>query len=272
VRAVASSLRVVRAEPDLVWHAYDGDDLVGTAGVLIRPDQRCAVFADPARPGADAALLAAVAADLHRDLYAWAAGDDAEALARYQRLGFAEHRREGRYLIPTDPEVTGLRDAPVPDGVTVTSAAGADTDRLRLLDDDLRQDVPGSDGWRWDAEGFRAETFSPAFDPATYLVAVDAASGGYAGLARVWANQAGPRLGLIAVLPPYRRRGLARALLGQAFGVLHERGQASVTAEVDDTNIASVTLLTSLGARRTGSEVELLRPADGPVAGPGPGR
>jgi len=47
--------------------------------------------------------------------------------------------------------------------------------------------------------------------------------GQYAGLVRIWRNRAGPRLGLIAILAQYRRRGAARALLGQAFTVLAAR-------------------------------------------------
>ena len=76
---------------------------------------------------------------------------------------------------------------------------------------------------------------------------------------RIWRNRAGPRLGLMAVLAPYRRRGVARALLGQAFAVLAGQGATSVTGEVDDTNVASVSLLTGLGARRYGGNVELIR-------------
>ena len=169
------------------------------------------------------------------------------------------HRRESYYRIPTDPVVTGLAGAVLPAGLDVLSAADADITRLRLLDDALRQDVPGCEGWRWDAGQFRAETFGPFFDPATYLVAVDRASGQYAGLVRIWRNRAGPRLGLIATLAPYRRRGVARALLGQAFAVLTARGDTSVVGEVDDTNVASLSLLTGLGARRYGGSVELIR-------------
>ena len=147
----------------------------------------------------------------------------------------------------------------LPSGFGVLSAASADITWLRLLDDALRQDVPGCEGWRWDAEEFRAETFGPFFDPATYLVAVDRASGQYAGLVRIWRNRAGPRLGLIAMLAGYRRRGAARALLGQAFTVLAARGDTSAVCEVDDTNVASISLLTGLGARRYGGNVELIR-------------
>ena len=254
-------LRVARTGPELAWRAADGDEVLGSVRAWVRPDQRCALFFGECRADAYDPLLTAVSAELRRDLYVWADEADTANLARYAELGFQVARRESDYLIPADPAVTGLAGATVPAGLAVISAGSADVDRLRLLDDELRQDVPGADGWRWDAAGFRAETFSPAFDPATYLVAVAEDTGGYAGLARVWNDPDGPRLGLIAVLAPYRRRGLARALLGQAFGVLHERGQAGATAEVDDTNVASTALLTGLGARRTGGSVELIRRA-----------
>jgi len=50
-------------------------------------------------------------------------------------------------------------------------------------------------------------------------------------------------------------------LLGRVFRVLHERRSARVTAEVDDTKVASLSLLTRLGARRAGGTVELVKRA-----------
>jgi len=266
-----AALRIVRASPGLEWRARHGGQVVGTVSALVRPDHRCFVFLDACRDDAAARLLSAVAGATGGDLHACAEEADEAELARYARLGFEIGRRESNYLIPTDPDVTGLPDAgrvPMPPGLaslTVISALDADEDRLRLLDDALQQDVPGADGWRWDAPGFRQETFGEDFDPATYLVAADQASGEYVALVRVWITPGRPRLGLIAVLAPFRRRGLARALLGQALGVLHERGDGQVSAEVDDTNAASATLLTGLGARRTGGSVELIR-RRGPAA------
>jgi ribosomal protein S18 acetylase RimI-like enzyme len=64
---------------------------------------------------------------------------------------------------------------------------------------------------------------------------------------------------LIGALPPWRRRGLAVALLAQAFGVLYDRGLLEATCEVDQTNTASNALMIGLGARRTGGQVELVR-------------
>jgi RimJ/RimL family protein N-acetyltransferase len=180
---------------------------------------------------------------------------------RLTALGFVVNRREHAYTIPTDPRITGLSGAALPAGFELRTADRVDEDRLRELDDELRQDVPGADGWRWDRQGFRRETWdAPDFDPATYLVAIERATGRYAGLVRVWQRPSGPRLGLIGVGRPYRRRRLARGLLARAFGVLHERGRTEVVAEVDVTNTASNRLLTGLGARPTGGFVELVLP------------
>jgi ribosomal protein S18 acetylase RimI-like enzyme len=232
---------------------------VGTVKALLRPDNRCFIFFDSCRADAYQPLLAAAAESVDCDLYISVDEADSGKLASYLPLGLEVSRREGCYRVPTSPNATGLGGARLPTGLAVISAEDADEDRLRLLDDALRQDVPGADGWRWDAAGFHEETFSPAFDPATYLVAVAPASGEYAGLLRVWNDPQGPLLGLIAALPAYRRRGLAKALIAQAFAVLRERGKTEVTAEIDDANVASLSLFTALGARRTGGSIELIR-------------
>jgi len=245
--------------PALTWQALDGDLVAGEVRARLRPDNRWFVYFDTWRADAYPPLADAVARDLGGDLYVTLEDAEYDALDACAQAGFAVHRRGSYYRIPADHAVAGLAGAVLPAGLDVLSAADADITGLRRLDDALRQDVPGFEGWRWDAEEFRAETFGPFFDPATYLVAVDRASGEYAGLVRIWRNRAGPRLGLIATLARYRRRGVARALLGQAFGVLAARGETSVTCEVDDTNVASVSWLTGLGARRYGGNAELIR-------------
>jgi len=254
-----ATLAVSRLRPALTWRALDGDLVAGEVSARLRPDNRWFLYFDTWRADAYPPLADAVARDLGRDLYVTLEDAEYDALEACAEAGFAVHRRESYYRIPTDPAVTGLAGNVLPAGLGVLSAADADITRLRRLDDALRQDVPGCEGWRWDAEQFRAETFSPFFDPATYLVAVDRASGEYAGLVRIWRNRAGPRLGLIAMLAQYRQHGIARALLGRAFAVLAARGDTSVVGEVDDTNVASISLLTGLGARRYGGNVELIR-------------
>jgi ribosomal protein S18 acetylase RimI-like enzyme len=250
-----AAVRIVRASPGLVWRAYHTDQAAGAVRAFLRPDNRWFVAFEHGRGDSDRSLLAAVAANLGADLYATADDRDDEGLDRLARLGFTVHRRESSYVIPVGPTA-----GEEPEGIVIISAANADEDDLRRLDDTLRQDVPGTAGWTWDPGDFREETFDSAeFDPATYLVAVDVDSARYVGLVRVWNSPGRPRLGLIGVTRAYRRRGLARALLARAFGVLHQRGRTEVTAEADDTNIASMSLLLGLGARREGGSVEFIR-------------
>jgi RimJ/RimL family protein N-acetyltransferase len=243
----------------LTWRAHDGEVVAATAFAFLRADHRWFVWFDSWRDDCCPPLLELVVADVRADLFASVDEADDEALARYAGLGFAEVRREGEYVIPARVAEPGS----VPDGIELISAAIAGEDQLRRLDDSLRADVPGSRGWRWDPADFREETFESAeFDPATYLVAVEEASGEYVGLARIWMRPDSARLGLIAVAVPHRRRGLARGMLGRVLAAAAERGQTEVRAEVDATNVASATLLASFGGCRVGGTVELVRKVD----------
>ena len=249
------------------WAANHGEVAVGKAAALLRPDARCFVIFGACHPDAYRPLLQAIAQHLRRDLYTELGEADVQVLQRLVGLGFAVNRREHTYAIPTDPAVTGLTNVAVPAGFEILTADRVSEDQLRELDEELKQDVPGADGWKWDRQGFRNETYdAPDYDPATYLVAIEQATGRYAGLVRVWNRPSGPRLGLIGVGRPYRRRGLARLLLAQVFAVLHQRGETDVVAEVDIANASSNRLLIGLGARRTGGTIELIRPW--PAAGP----
>jgi GNAT superfamily N-acetyltransferase len=254
-----SPLQVVRAAPGLVWRALDGGQVVGTIRAHLTPDGRWHVGFEPGRDDAFAPLLDAVAANTGSDLLMNVRESDPEALDRFTAVGFAVSRREGFFRIPTDPAVTGLHQTEAPEGTVIISAIRADDEELRLLDDTLRQDVPGTDGWKWDPGDFWVETFdSGGFNPDTYLVAADVASGDYVGLVRVWDTPCAPRVGLVGVVPGHRRRGLARVLLARAFRVLHEKGKAEAVGEADDTDTASVALLASLGAHRADGIVELI--------------
>lgn len=232
-----------------------------------RPDGRR--FLVVRGPGSVDDVLTGVTGDVYAEVDE-SAGERLAALAAH---GFEVHRREHLYSVP----VTVL-DPTLPDGYAAISAADADLDLLRRLDEDLRHDVPGSRGWRNDPATFaRYVTGDPEFDPETYLVAVAptgrqrversgargqaaaGGTGGYAGLVRVWIAPGLARLGLIGVLPAHRRLGLASALIARVFGVLHGRGVEAVTCEVDETNVASDTLMRGLGATRVGGVVELVR-------------
>lgn len=249
----------MRVVPGRQWHALDDDEVVGRASLLRRPDGRAFLAADAWKDEVTMALLRAAIADVPGDLYSTVDENDAAQLALLAGEGFAEVRREHEYLIPVAGVLAGT-PGDVPAGFRIVSAADVDVERLMRLDDMLRQDVPGADGWVNELEEFREYTFgSPQFDPELYLVAVTDV-GRYAGLVRLWPAHRAPRLGLIGVTRPHRRRGLAAALLHAAFAPLAGRGVEQATAEADVTNVASVTLLTRLGAQRTGGAVELRRP------------
>lgn len=255
---------VARLLRTATWTLLRGRETVGRADAVCRPDRRWFVSVDTWDPTAYEPLLAAVDDDLRHDLYTNVDADDQAELDRWHGLGFAVARREAEFSVPVDPAVTGLGDARAPAGLVLLSADAVDEHGLRELDDALRTDVPGSRNWRNDPAEFRDYTFDERhYDPATYLVAVDDARQRFAGLVRVWGGRSAPRLGMIAVLPGYRRAGLARALLAAAFAPLHERGIERVVAEVDTANGASLGLLRGAGGRPTGVvAVELVRRMD----------
>ncbi|HST66168.1 MAG TPA: GNAT family N-acetyltransferase [Mycobacteriales bacterium] len=252
-------MRVERIVAGRQWHALDDDVVVGRASLLRRPDGRAFLAADAWKEEVTAALVRTVIEDVPGDLHSTVDENDAPQLELLTAAGFAEVRREHEYLIPVAGVLAGT-SGPVPAGFRIVSAAEVDADRLMRLDEALRQDVPGTDGWVNEPAEFRDYTFgSPQFDPELYLVAVTD-EGRYAGLVRLWPAHRVPRLGLVGVLRWHRRRGVASALLQAAFRPLAARGVEQVSAEADATNVASVTLLTRLGAERTGGAIELRRP------------
>ena len=212
-----------------------------------RPDGRCFVFGE-----ADADLPSG-------RVYATADEADEARVGALEELGFAVERRELVLRLATDPAAWNVPAADPPPGIALVRADRVDERRLRLLDDLLRQDVPGTDGWRWSPEGFREETYdSPDFDPATYLVALDE-GGDEIGICRVWLRAAGPRLGLVGVRSDRRRKGVARTLLAAVLTEVRQRGRAEVHTEVDEANTPSRELLSGFGGRMVGATLELVR-------------
>ncbi len=92
--------------------------------IYVRPDGRRFVR-DP-----DVASLAETKGDVYCTV-------DASEIDSYLALGFNVHRREGTYVVPT----LSARVA-APAGIVFVSADEVGDVSLRLLDDELRQDVP----------------------------------------------------------------------------------------------------------------------------------
>ena len=212
-----------------------------------RPDGRCFVFGEP-----DEELPSG-------RVYAEADEADEATIGALVGLGFIVQRRELALRLPTDPAAWSVSLVDRPSGIAFGQADRIEEEQLRVLDDLLRQDVPGTDGWKWSPEGFREETYdSPDFDPATYLVALDESLNGI-GIARVWMRPDAPRLGLIGVRRDWRRRGVARGLLAAVLTAVRQRDGRDIGTEVDEANTASRELLLAFGGRIVGAWVELVK-------------
>lgn len=257
---------VVRPTRTATWNLVRDGTTAASAYAVCRPDRRWFVSVDAWNEHDHGPLVNAMIADLNQDVHTRIDGADPASLEMWTRYGFEPDRREIEFLISPDSERTGLAHSLAPKGLALLPADEVDEAALRQLDDQLRDEVPGTEGWVNDPAEFHDYTFDEKhFDPATYLVAVDNEQQQFAGLVRIWANGTRSRLGFIAVTRPYRRRGLARALLASAFQPVHDRGVLEVLAEVDASNTPSLKLLHSINAVETGASVVLRRRASPPV-------
>ncbi|MGC1211247.1 MAG: GNAT family N-acetyltransferase [Micromonospora sp.] len=235
------------------WHALEDDLVVGRGEVSRRPDGRMFVSIDAWHGAAFERLAEAMLAALPRPLHTVVDEADLDLTAQWQRAGFTTRRREWEYSVPTDPRATGLDSALPPSRVTIRAFGRAEEAPLRALDRTIRDEVEAGPGW----QDMRAEVLAhPVLDPSKCAVA--AQSGQYVGLLRVSALPRLPRIGLITVRADRRRRGIARALLAHALGALHRIGKETASAEVTESNMAATALFEGIGARRAGSNLELV--------------
>ncbi|WP_141579190.1 N-acetyltransferase [Actinomadura sp. WMMA1423] len=243
---------------DRHWHALDDDLVIGRGYAEHRPDGRLFVSVDAWHDSTFDRLTEAMLAELPAPLYTVVDEADAELTARWRRTGFRVRRREWEYAVPTDPRVTGLEEVLPPPGVTIVPAGKADEDLLRAVDRAIRDEVESTVGW-WQsmpAEVLPRPEGDTIVDPSKYAVA--AAPDRYLGLIRVVTVRR-PRIGLVAVRAGEQRRGIARSLLAHSLGALHRSGFDAAWAEAQETNRAAVALFEGIGARRMGSNLELVR-------------
>lgn len=236
---------------DNQWHAVENDLVVGRGHASRRLDGRTFLSIDTWRGAVFDLLAGAMVADRPEPLYTVVDETDQDLVASWERAGFASWRREWEFVVPTD-----LRDAPapVPPGVVIATAA---EEPLRELDEVIRAEVEASVGCQtMPAEVLPWQGGTRPMDPSKYTVAV--LRDQYVGLVRLATRTRQPRIGLVAVRAGEQRRGIARALLSQVLGGLHRSGVDTASAEVDETNVAAMALFEGLGARRTGSNLELV--------------
>ncbi|TCO45291.1 GNAT family N-acetyltransferase [Actinocrispum wychmicini] len=239
------------------WHALEDDLVVGRGETWRRPDGRVFLSVDAWHGAVFDQLADAILADLPKPLYTVVDEADLDLTSHWQRAGFTTRRREWEYVVPTDPQVTGLGSALPPPGVTIVPLGEAREDRLRELDRLIRDEVEASVGWQeMPAEVLPRPDGPTAVDLPKYAVA--ARSDQYVGLVRVAPVTRQPRIGLIAVRADQHRRGVARALLAHVLGTLHHAGVETASADVNESNKAATALVNGVGAWRAGSNLELV--------------
>ncbi|WP_127507680.1 GNAT family N-acetyltransferase [Actinoplanes solisilvae] len=229
------------------WHALDDDLVVGRGDASPRPDGRLYLSVDAWHDSVFERLAAVMLAALPRPLYTVVDEADLDLTARWQQAGLTVRRREWEYVM-----ASGTVSVPSPRGVTMLPAGRAELRPLRRLDRTIHAEIESSPGW----DLMPAAVLSRPLDPGRYLVA--AGSDGYVGLARLALLPRHTRIGLIAVRASRRRRGIARAMLAEVLRSSQERGVPTVSAEVHEANAEAIALFEGAGARRHGSNLELV--------------
>jgi ribosomal protein S18 acetylase RimI-like enzyme len=241
---------------DNQWHAVENDLVVGRGHASRRLDGRTFLSIDTWRGAVFDLLAAAMLADQPAPRYTVVDEADSNLTASWQRAGFTSWRRESEFVVPTDPRLMGFNPT-APPGMVVRTGDEVAEAPLRQLDAAIRAEVESTVGWQtMPAEVLPWRGGTRPIDPSKYTVAVR--DDRYVGLVRVATMTRRPRIGLVAVLAAEQRHGIARALLSHVLGGLHHAGFEAATAEVDETNQGATALFEGLGARRTGSSLELV--------------
>jgi mycothiol synthase len=245
-KLVGATIRSGRVRAGVVQHEIDG---------WVRPEQR--------RRGIGRALLHWTEARSREAAREWA-GSEPHAITRWVSdtqvgavaLVEAEGYRQVRYgfmMVRTlsDP----IPDAPLPDGLDIRPVVEADHGRIWDADTEAFRD-------HWDAGERTEEDFvgwfsTPGIDTSMWRVAWDGdeVAGSVMSMIFVEENE---RLGVrrgwlehISVRRPWRRRGLAAALIADSLRELRARGLDEAALGVDAENLSgALRLYESLGFRR----------------------
>ena len=228
-------------------HLYERPGVPGRGEVSRRPDGRLFVSIDTWDDAGFALIAADMLPVLPRPLYTVVDEADAELRSRWESAGFTTRRREWEYVLHTAP-------APVPVPAGVTIGPPSDARSLRAAEDVIRAEVEAAVG----RPEMPAEILPRPDVPDVTKYVVAESAGDCVGLVRLAAVTRQPRIGLIAVRADRQRRGIGRALLAHVLDSLHHKGIGAATAEVTETNPAAVALFEGAGARRVGSNLELV--------------
>ena len=141
-------------------------------------------------------------------------------------------------MVRTD--LDDVPEVPLPEGLTVRPATAADGRALWEADHEAFRDHWG--GYDDSEESFSRFADGPEFDPGLWVVAWDGERIAGAVINAIYPKE-NEALGVkrgwldsVFTLRPYRRRGLARALIARALVVLRDRGMTGAILDVDSDN------------------------------------
>lgn len=220
-------------------------------GILGRPVWRVTATADGER-------LAAGLAMCPHHVIAKVAGDDPAGINRLLTLGFRyscasiRMARHGLSPVaaPAGATVSALVEADLPDAGTISDTAFAA--RNRFADDPLLGPVSNAIHRRWLANSL--EGYAQACLKAE-------ADGRLAGFATLHLAAPTSSIGLIAVDPAMRGRGIGHALFACLTDLAAAAGCTAMQVVTESENRAALDFYSGLGFRHAGSELSLYRPA-----------
>jgi mycothiol synthase len=253
------------------WRDQVDGDRAFTSICILRPEERGQGIGQVMLDWADN-RLATIAAGMSeprpaiRGAYTWA--DDVHGTSLMTRNGWTEHGRGYEMFRAT---LADIPDVPLPDGLVVRDVRPGDRRRV------------------WDAsiEAFRDHRLEPEMtdldwqrfvvderqDPALWVIGFDGdeVAGGVLGMIDDEENrQQGRLFGVVDEVftrRPWRRRGLARALVARCLIRLRDRGMTSASLGVDGLNPqGAMTLYESLGFTVASTEIHWIRPFNQPGA------
>jgi ribosomal protein S18 acetylase RimI-like enzyme len=194
-------------------------------------------------------------------------GTERPRIERLEALGFALVRRHAEM---TRPDLAAIPEVPVPDGIVLSRVEAGDESAIRRAYDlnvevfatHYGEALPTEADWAL----FRV---APDTQPGLWCVAIDRATGEAAGHILNYLAAPGPDGSIvgwtesIAVRAPYRRRGLASAMLAESLRIVRDAGATSAALGVDQQNEnRAMALYERLGFRRSLEELEYRRPIE----------
>lgn len=211
------------------WETTDGAAL----RAVLRPDGAWWVRLPESRPDAWPELAEAATRDGAAPLLtSRPAEEDQDRVGFLRRAGFTPSRTQTSWRIPLDPRLVTVSRTQH----QIVAVTECEADAVADLDNAVRADIPGTQGWVGNGAQLLESLDDPDFDPELYRVARHRVTGTLDGLIRVWNRRPEPRLGCVGLTRRWRRTGLARVLVQDVARTLLDRGVTHITAETDHTN------------------------------------